>query len=115
MTIVISAAVATLIFAYSATAKGPGAGGGTNAQHGAIFNPPPPPTGGTNPQAGTGAVGDLKPGSKNPLTSVTSNYDGKHGEKVTTVTVNADGTSGTTTTRTYDANGKQTSCSGPGC
>lgn len=55
-------------------------------------------------QAGTGRA----PGGGN--TTVTSNYDGKHGEKVTTTKDNADGST-TVTSTTYDAYGNKTGSS----
>jgi hypothetical protein len=116
-TVLIGAVVAALIAAYSipVQAKGSfggmgGGGGSLGGHHGTISSPSPPPTG-TQPQAGT-VVTHIK-GGGNTFTNVKDNYDGKHGEKVTTVTVKGDNV--TANTRTYDANGKQTGCYGAGC
>jgi hypothetical protein len=95
ITVVISAAVAALIIAYSAPTQ---AGGLSHGGGKAGGIPNIGGASGTQPQAGTGTVGN---------TTVTSNYDGKHGEKVTTASKNSDGST-TYTTKTYDANGHQT-------
>jgi len=67
----------------------------------------------TPSEALAGTVVKHNPGGGNTFTNVQPNYDGKHGEKVTTVTVNGDQV--TAGVKTYDANGKQTSCTGAGC
>jgi hypothetical protein len=84
VTMVTSIAVGALIFAYS-----------------------------TPTEAVAGTVVKHNPGGGNTFTNVQNNYDGKHGEKVTTVTVNGDHV--TAGVKTYDANGNQTSCKGAGC
>lgn len=69
-------------------------------------------------QAGTGSVTTHNPGGGTTTTTVVSNYDGKNGEKVVTVTKDANGNTTSTTGSTYDANGKLTdtaTCKGAGC
>jgi hypothetical protein len=115
ITVVISAAVAALILVYSAPTQ---AGSPSHVGGKTGGSPNIGGSSSTQPQAGTGSVTTHNPGGGTTTTTVISNWDGNHGEKVITVTKDANGNTTSSTGTTYDANGKQTdtaTCKGSGC